>query len=203
MELSRSKEPLSQAMDKKNDQKRVTEEYNENVQEMITEEPNEKGPHTLTSPAEDMEFSQDSNTGGENRTSFRTHTNVTTPDKKDHLEGQAEEEAPSYSGTEEFRKKATGEQPFLTEGEETTAPWCVCGNCEEDNAKELEKKTADLKQDRSNARSHNMNQYSNATMDDMADQEQAPYDKELPCSCGQSSSADETNAEIEEFETKA
>ena len=113
------------------------------VQEIITEQLVNK--ESNETPAEDMEFSQDSNTGSENRTSFRTHTNVTTPDKKDHLEGQADKEAPSYSGTEEFRKKATGEQPYLTEGEETTAPWCICGNCEEDNAKELEKKTADLK----------------------------------------------------------
>ena len=57
-----------------------------------------------------MECNQDSNTGSENKTSFRTHTNVTTPDKKDHLEGKADKEAPSYAGTEEFRKKARGEQ---------------------------------------------------------------------------------------------
>ena len=81
-------------MDNKNDQERITEEYNENAQQMITEEPNEKGPHTLTSPAEDMEFSQDSNTGSENGTSSCLRTNQ---DKED------------YSETEELRKQATGE----------------------------------------------------------------------------------------------
>ena len=62
-------------MDHKNNQEMTTEESNENVR-------------TLTSPVEDMEFSQYSSTRSEDRTSFRTHTNVTTPDRKDHLEGQ-------------------------------------------------------------------------------------------------------------------
>ena len=47
-----------------------------------------------------------------------------------------------------------------------------------------------------------MNQCSNATTDDMANLEESPYDKELPCSCGECSSAEDTNAEIEEFERR-
>ena len=42
-----------------------------------------------------------------------------------------------------------------------------------------------------------MNQCRNATTDDIADLEESPYDKELPCSCGQCSSAESTNEEIE------
>ena len=89
-----------------------------NNQEMNTEESNEN----MRTSAEDMESQYNNSTRSENRTSFCTHSNVTTPDRKDHLEGQDDKKAPSYSGTEEFRKKATGEQPFLTEGEETTTP---------------------------------------------------------------------------------
>ena len=50
------------------------------VQETITEQ--------MGTPAEDMELSQDGNT---KRTSFGTHINVPTSDKKDHPERQAEE----------------------------------------------------------------------------------------------------------------
>ena len=111
-------------MDHKNNQEMTTEESNENVR-------------TLTSPAEDMEFSQYSNTRSEDRT-------------------------------------------------------------------------------QGNVRIHNMNQYSNATTDDIADQEQVPQDKvsdtftakdmqmaTLGCECGQCSSADEDNAKIAQFEKKA
>ena len=62
----RSKEPLSKAMDNKNNQEMTTEESNEYVR-------------TLASPAEDMsEFSQDSNTRGEDRTqgNFHIHNNM-------------------------------------------------------------------------------------------------------------------------------
>ena len=100
------------------------------VQEIITEQMVNK--ESNETPPEDMEFSQDSNTGSENRTSSCIRTNQ---DKED------------YSETEELRKQATGEQPYLTEGEEKmTSPTsmttpCSSRNCEEDNAKELEEKT--------------------------------------------------------------
>ena len=92
----------------------------------------------------------------------------------------------------------------VIEGEDTTAP-CCSGNCEDKAGQllklslpaDLEEKTADLKQDRSNARRSDMNQCRNTTMDDMADLEESPYDTELPCSCGQCSSAESTNEEIE------
>ena len=138
----------------------------------------------METPAEDMELRQDGNS--ENTTSCGTHINVLTTDNKDHPERQAGKEATTTSQAEEvlsrikeLRKQVTEGQPFLTEGEDTTAP-CSSGNCEEDIAGqllgkislpvELKKKTADLKQDRSNVHSQNMNQYSNATTDDMADQ---------------------------------
>ena len=182
-------EPLSQAME--DDQEII-------IEDIITEN---------IIPAEDRERRQDGNS--ENTTSLGAHTTVTTPDKREQLASQAEEEIPSYSGIEELRK-------HVTEGKETTTP-CSSGNCEEDNTgqilgkksllkstlpAELEKKTADLKQDRSNARSHNMNQCSNTTTDDVSDLEEYSYDKELPCSFGQCSSAENTNAEIEEFERR-
>ena len=132
----------------------------------------------METPAEDME-SQDGNI---KRTSFGTHATVTTSDKREQLASKAQE---VLSRIEELKKQ-------VIEGEDTTAP-CCSGNCEDKAGQllklslpaDLEEKTADLKQDRSNARRSDMNQCRNATMDDMADLEESPYDKELPCSCGQ------------------
>ena len=124
-------EPLSQANERAvNDQDIITEEtpaadmgFNQDsirsddttaakVQEIITEQMANK--EANETPAEDVELSQDGSTKSENRTSFGTHINVPISDKKGHPEGQAEEEAPSYSETEELRKQVTEGQPFLT-----------------------------------------------------------------------------------------
>ena len=49
---------------------------NRNDQEINTEESNEN----MRTSAEDMESQYNNSTRSEDRTSFRTHTNVTTPD---------------------------------------------------------------------------------------------------------------------------
>ena len=94
-------------------------------------------------------------TRSEDRTSFHTHTNVTTPDRKDHLEGQ--DDKVSDTLTAKDMQSNWGATLPQQEGEEKmtsatsmTTPYCECGQCssaEEDNAKteEFKKKTVDLK----------------------------------------------------------
>ena len=132
-------------------------------------------------------------------------TEASTADNEDVQRTITEEIIAEEIITEEDNEEMVNEEYNLAEFHVPTATKHLEAACLAHNSKVKLSQDSTRSEDTTlgNACIHNTNQYSNATMDDMADEEQAPQDKELSCSCGQCSSEDEDNAKIKKFEEEA